>query len=119
CLINDRQPRRNPFAKYSDHAPSEITGLGYADEAKAIHTLAEVVQRDKSLSHKTHTAAAQADAAAHNLEEALPGWELRRAFLAAVRQERDNLSVQWDLDYTALRHLARSVIEAPQLFERL
>jgi hypothetical protein len=119
CLINDRQPRRNPFGKFSDHTPSEIAGMAYADEAKAIHALVEAVQRDKSLSQKTRSAAAQAEAAAGKLEAALPGWELRRVFLAGVRQERDNLSVQWDVDYTALRHLARSVVEAPHLFERL
>lgn len=119
ALINDRQPRKSPFDKFSVLSPSEIVNMAMADEAKAIQALVHAVKLDDMLSKKTHNVAERAAAAALQIEAALPAWETRRVFLSGVRQERDNIGVQWDIDYAALRHLTRSLVETPVLYERL
>ena len=107
CLANDGQPRTQPFGSLSNFGPAKLKTLPVADEAKAIHDLVATLQRNKSLSHATRSAAQNAERAAQRLEAALPPLETLRTALKAARSLRDTIAQTWDANLTALRLAAR------------
>src|SRR4029079_3386786 len=91
ALLVNGEPRRNVFARFADRAPGQMSALPCAEKAKAIHNLAANLHRSMGVPEALLVAAAQAEEAACKLEEALPGWELRRGYLSVTRQSRDAL----------------------------
>jgi hypothetical protein len=119
ALLLDGEPRRNSFARFSDHGPGQICVLPFAEKVKAVHNLVANLQRSTGLSKATVGATNRAEQAALTVEEALPGWELRRTYLTVARQSRDAMEAKWDTAYTALRRLTQSVIEDADLYATL
>ena len=121
CLANDGQPRNNPFASFSNVGPGRLKALPFGDEARAIHTLVATLQRSKSLSQSTLTAAQSAEQAAQKLEAALPLLERLRNDLKSARSFRDTIGKAWEANLFALRLATRgaAATEVPGLYTAL
>src|SRR5436853_236546 len=112
-------PKGERIMELLKNAPPRFSRLNRGNVVLANSQLVANLRGSLGLSRATLTAALQAEQAAHNLEEALPGWELRRAYLDTARQARDSVGAQWDSAYSALRHLALSYVEQPDLYATL
>lgn len=121
ALINEGEPRFNPFERFATHAPGQMKGLLIADEIHAVREVVAAVQSNKLLSAATKALADAAEQAAAAVEAALPEIDASNRNLDMARQMRDPLERAWDSDFSILRTLARVVgkAEAPGLFANL
>jgi hypothetical protein len=121
ALVNDGQPRTNPFAAFGAESPSIIKQLNVAEEAKAIHKLVDAVQADPTVSKKARRAAQLADEAARQTETELVPIDKLQASLRTARDARETAGTAWDTELAALKRRARSAADegAPALYKAL
>ena len=115
ALLLDGEPRRNPFGRFAPKGPGQMSVLGFAEKVTAAESLVSTLRKSMGLSSATLAAADRLAREVARLREALPGWTMRRTFLAMARQERNTLGLQWDTAYRALRYMSLAVVESPGL----
>lgn len=115
----DGEWRRNPFGRFGAQGPHSIAAMWYGDEAKAMQDLVVSLRCATGVSKETLAAADRAEQAALKVAEAVPGLELRSAYLRQMRRKRDAMIPQWDAAYNSLRFLTKSVEEQPSLYPTL
>ena len=115
ALLLDGEPRRNPFGRFAPMGPGQMSALGFSEKVTAAESLVSTLRKSMGLSRGTLAAADKLAREVVRLREALPGWTMRRTFLAMARQERDTLGLQWDTAYRSLRHMSLAVVESPGL----
>jgi len=121
ALINDGQPRTNPFAAFGPLAPGKLMALPVADEAKAIHQLVSAVQRGKGVSKATRQAAQVAAKAARAVEQGLLLIDKQQGAVREARHTRDAMAQTWATALAALKRGARAAADdgAHQLYATL
>ncbi len=108
ALVGDGQPRRNPFAAFGAPSPSALTRLPFADEAKAVQKLVDLVRLETPLSKPTSEAARKAAEAARAVERAIVDVKKLEETLHAARVARNAIAHGWHSEYRALKLVARA-----------
>ncbi len=121
ALVNEGEPRSNPFERFTTCAPGQMKKLLYVDEVKAVREIVAAVNDNKSLLPATKALGDTAARAADALEAALPELDASERNLETARQMRDPLERDWDSSYAVLRSITRTIgkAEAPGLFGKL
>ena len=99
--------RTNPFKPLGFAAPSTITVLGYAKEAKEVLRLAKVVRGKKALA-TAHGKAAAAAKAATKVQRTLAPIKKLEKKAGTARARRDALAQPWATAFAALKRGARA-----------
>ena len=121
ALVNEGQPRTNPFEAFGVPAPSAVKKLNFGEKAKAIHTLASTVQADPTVSDTTKRAAQAADEAARHMEAELVPFDQLQSSLLTARDTREAAGKAWDNALNVLKRGARAADDdgAPGLYAAL
>jgi hypothetical protein len=121
ALLIDGRPRANPFAAYGVAAPSVVKQLNFGEKSKAIHTLANTLRADATVSKATQRAAQGAEKAARRMEVDLISFEELQGNLRTAREKREAVGETWDNALTALKRGARAAADegAPGLYNSL
>ena len=107
ALPADGLPRVNPFKPFGAPAPATLCAMGYGDEAKAVLSLVQAVQKRKDLSKKSRAAAKRLGAAAKKVQATLaPIPKLTQARTDAM-SARDALAQAWETAFASLKNAAR------------
>ncbi len=120
-LVNDGQPRANPFEAFGAPAPSVVSKPPAVTAAKAVHQLVTAVRAHETGSKKTIEAVRAAEEAARNVEHAAVALEKAEDDVRAATRMRDAVGESWESAFAALKRLASAVAEegAPDVYVKL
>lgn len=121
ALVNDGQPRGNPFDAFGALAPGTLKRLPFPEAAAAVHQLVATVLRGKGVSEATTKAAQAAEKAAQTLEKDLAPVAKLEDSVRDARRMRDAVGQTWESALAALRRGARAAADdgAPDLYPTL
>jgi hypothetical protein len=120
-LVNDGQPRTNPFSAFGSVAPGDIRRMGPPEAVRATRALIAAMQRGNHLSPPTAKAVQQLEHATGQVEVMLAPVEQLSADLRAARQACKVVARTWAKKLAALRREARTASDegAPDLYGAL
>lgn len=121
-LINDGQPRLNPFEAFGVAAPAALMALPIAEKAQTIHRLVAAIQREAEHFSKATLDATQAlDAAVQAVERGMSLIESRGAAVLDARHARDAAGKTWTNAFRSLKRGARAAFDdgGAQIYEIL
>lgn len=107
-LVNEGQPRLNPFAAFGAATPGDIKRLAPEDAAHAVRTLLVGLASRSGLSAATLQAGARLEQATRQVEAALPPLKALQDELRAARNISDAVGRRYDKALSALRYAARA-----------
>jgi len=106
-LVNEGEPRTNPFSRFAADGPGRIKNMAWAEEVKAIRDVVASIQRNKNWSQATMDLAQLVEQAALKVEVELGPLQGLQTNLQEARKKRDVIARAWDRTLAALRAAAR------------
>lgn len=107
ALVQEGQPRRNPFEAFGAPAPSGVTKLSFTEKTAVVRKLVATVVRSRNVTEATIKAAQAAEEAARALEHAMLPVAKLEENVRHARGLRDAVGIDWDTALNALRGVAR------------
>ncbi len=99
--------RKNPFAKFSKHSPSELCALAYRRELDEVRALLAKIGKQKDAPKKAIAATAKA---ADAVEKALGALTKPQNATAKALAERDALLLHWQKSLSRLKKIAAAAL---------
>jgi hypothetical protein len=120
-LVNDGQPRPDPFGAFVATTPSEIKRMAPAEAARAVRGLIAAIRRGTHLSSATLAAVQHLEEVTQQVEAAVVPVEQLSGEVRAARQPAEVVARTWQKTLSALRRGARAAGDdgAPDLYGAL
>ncbi|MEO8603227.1 MAG: hypothetical protein ABI629_11685 [bacterium] len=110
-LVNEGQPRTNPFAAFDADSPSVIKRLAPEDAARAGRALLTALSRSDTLSQASLEAGRRVEQATQRIEAALAPLQARQDEWRAARHMAEVIGQRFDTAVSALRRAARAAAD--------